>query len=254
MSVSPSAESGSSPGKGWSALLVLASLLPGFVLGSWLGAKFFVGPDAGLVGGAIVFWYGVLGMLAALVGAVLLVRFLAVPARRIAAMLLAAVTLALLAWLGLMFAKLGNEQAEQRRQTIAQLPTFELVLLGRVDPGLRRFAYDSQDNDWQVEKDDGTRCRGAFPANEAGDEAKLALLQALRGLDLAGVLLSPPDCQQAGRLLATLEMTIHEAKPPATTGRLRLTTACRNDVPEIAALLEGIEDVYRRQQDALACE
>lgn len=254
MNAPSSADSRSRAGKGWSALLLLASILPGFVLGSWLGARFFVGPNAGLVGGAMVFWYGVLGMLAALVVAALLLRYLVVPARRVAATLLAAVTLGLLTWLALAFTQMADEQADQRRQAIAQLPAFELALVGQVDPGIRRFAYNSRDNDWQVEKDEGTRCRGALPATEAGDEARLGLLQALRGLDLARVLVSPPDCQQSGRLLATLEMTIHEAKPPLTTGQLRLTTACRDSVPEIAALLDAVERVYRRQQGELACE
>jgi hypothetical protein len=247
-------ESPSGTRKAWATLLVLAAILPGFVLGAWLGAQFLVPRDAGLAGGAMVFWYGALGVLAALVGALLLLRTLPASRLRLAALLMTGIALALSAWLALVFTRHGDERAEQRRQTMAMLPAFELVLAGRFEPGLRRFAYASRDNDWQVERADGAHCRGGLPAGKAGDKARVALLGALRGLDVAGVLATPPRCQQAGELLALLEMTIHEARPPVTGGRLGLTTACRNEVPEIAALLEQVAAVYQRHQRELACE
>jgi hypothetical protein len=250
----PAGERAARPGKAWATLLILAAVLPGFVFGAWLGAQFLVPRDAGLAGGAMVFWYGVVGVLMAVVGAVLLARFLPSSRLRLAAGLMAGVTLSLLAWLALLFATSQDERAEQRQQTMTMLPEFELVLAGRFEPGLRHFAYASRDNEWQVERDDGAQCRGGLPAGEAGDKARVALLGALRGLDVAGVLATPPDCQQAGELLALLEVTIYEAKPPVTGGRLGLTTACRNEIPEIAALFEQVAGVYRRHQSELSCE
>lgn len=240
--------------KAWAVLLVLASLLPGFALGAWLGAQFLVPRNAGLAGGAMVLWYGLLGLLAAVIVTLLLVRFLASSRLRSSALLMAVVSLCLLVWLVPKIARVGDENAEQRRQAMAKLPAFELALVGRFEPGLVGFAYRSHDNDWRIERQDGTRCRGGLPEGKAGDAARVELLSALRGLDVAGVLVTPPDCQQNGELVATLELMIHEAMPPDTVGHLRVTTACRGDIPELAALLEGVTRVYRSHQRVLACE
>ncbi|NGX16328.1 cytochrome d ubiquinol oxidase subunit II [Wenzhouxiangella sp. XN24] len=238
----------------WKVLLVVASILPGLAFGAWLGAQFLVPRDAGLAAGAMVLWYGLLGGLVAVIGAVLLVRYLAGPRLRVTALFMAGVSFVLLVWLTLSFAEMGTERAEHRRQAVAMLPAFELALTGQLEPGLRRFTYTSQNNDWRIEKMDGTRCQGGLPEGKAGNKARVELLSALRGLDVAGVLAAPPGCQQTGELLAMLAMRIHEAKPPPTEGSLSLTTACRGEIPEIAALLERVESVYRIYQKSLVCD
>ncbi|NGP54452.1 cytochrome d ubiquinol oxidase subunit II [Thioalkalivibrio sp. XN8] len=238
----------------WKVLLVVASILPGMVLGAWLGAQLLVPRDAGLVAGAMVLWYGLLGGLATVVAALLLVRYVAASRLRVAALFMAGVSVVLLVWLTPRFAEMGTERAEHRRQAVAMLPAFELALTGRLEPRLRRFIYTSRNNDWRIERMDGTRCQGGLPEGKAGDRARVELLSALRGLDVAGVLAVPPSCQQTGELLAVLAMTIHESRPPPTKGNLSLTTACRAEVPELAALLERVERVYRLHQQGLTCD
>jgi len=233
---------------------VISSILPGLILGAWLGAQFLVPRDAGLAAGAMVLWYGLLGGLAAVVGALVLVRYLAASRLRFVALFMAGASVVLLVWLTLRFVELGTERAEHRRQAVAMLPAFELALTGYLEPGLRRFIYTSQNNDWRIEKMDGTLCEGGLPEGKAGDKARVELLSGLRGLDVAGVLAAPPSCQQTGELLAMLTLTIHEAKPPVTEGSLSLTTACRVEIPEIAALLERVERVYRLHHKNLACD
>jgi hypothetical protein len=69
MATRPGTVGGKTTAKFWAWLLVLASILPGFTLGAWLGARLLVPASAGLAGGAMVLWYGLLGAAIALAGA-----------------------------------------------------------------------------------------------------------------------------------------------------------------------------------------
>ena len=94
---------GSKARRAWALLLVLASIPPGFVFGAAVGAQVLVPRSAGLAGGAMVLGYGILGVPAAMVGALLLARYLPASRLKFAAVFVAGVALTLLAWLALRF-------------------------------------------------------------------------------------------------------------------------------------------------------
>jgi len=240
--------------KTWAALLVFAAIPIGFALGAWAGARLLVPAGAGLVGGAMVLWYGLLGVLLALAAGIVAIRALDPSRLKPVALTAGGLATAVLVMIGLMVTEQRREHDAHFRQSMAMLPPFELVLAGSIATAVHRFAYDSEDNDWRVQRADGGQCRGGLPADKAGDRARLELLSALRGLDVAGVLVHPPACQQAGKALAILEVEIREHKPPVTTGRLRLTRACRKQIPEVEALLESVAAVYRRHGRELVCQ
>lgn len=237
----------------WSALLVLSALPIGFALGAWLGGRFLLPDNAGLAGGAMVLGYGLLGVLLALVAGIVAIRLLDAARLKPVAIVAGGLAACLLVMAGL---RINQQQAQSDghfRQTVARLPPFELVFIGELGRGLSRFSYASRPNDWRVERADGARCQAGLPNDKAGDRSRVDLLSALRGLDVAGVLIEPPACQQIGDVLATIEVEIREAMPPATAGQLRLTRACRDEFPEIDALFKAAQAVYQRHRRELDC-
>ncbi len=248
----------------WAVVLVVAAVPVGFAFGAWIGGRFLLPDNAGLVGGAMVFWYGLLGLLLALVAGVVAMRTLDASRLRPVAIVVAGLAVVLLIAAVPTINEQRAERDAHRQQMIAMMPPFELVLAGRVGGEIERFAYDSYDNglddngldgnDLHVWLASGKRCRGPLPPGRTGDRSRVELLTALRGLDVAGVLVDPPACQQAGEALATLDMEIRESTPPYTVGRLALTQACRDEIPEIDALFENMQAVYRRHRRDLECQ
>lgn len=243
----------------WAVLLVVAAVPVGFAFGAWIGGRFLVPDNAGLVGGAMVFWYGLLGLLLALVAGVVAIRMLDAARLRSVALVVAGLAVVLLIAAGPTINEQRAERDAHRQQMLAMMPPFELVLAGKVGGTIERFAYDSYDNgldgnDLHVWLASGKRCRGPLPAGRSGDRSRVELLTALRGLDIAGVLVDPPACQQAGEVLARLDVEIRESTPPYTAGRLALTQACRDEIPEIDALFENVQAVYRRHRRDLECQ
>jgi len=230
----------------------------GFALGAWTGARFLIPANAGLAGGAMVFWYGLAGAGIALLLSGVAIRWRGARRVKIPALVLAVLAAGVLGSGWLTFQQQQRERDAARQQSMARLPPFELVLAGKIAVTPREtltvFAYRSADNDWRVTRADGQTCLGGLPAGKAGDRSRVELLGALRGLDVAGVLVDPPACQHAGQALATLDVAIHEAKPPITEGRLRLTSACRREIPEIEVVFDKIQAVYRRHREALVCQ
>lgn len=246
------------PHKLWAVLLLLAAVPVGFALGAWLGARLLMPDNAGLVGGAMVFWYGLTGLVVALVVAIVGIRVLDASRLKTVALVAAGLAAVLLALAGFRINQQQHERDAHRQQMISMLPPFELAFAGHIGGGLRGFTYASDSNDWRVAIVEGPlgddkRCQGRLPVGKTGDRSRVALLGALRGLDVAGVLVEPPACQHVGEVVATLQMEIRESRPPATAGRLRLTQACRDQVPEIEAVFEQVKAVYRRHKRELNC-
>jgi len=237
----------------WAALLLLAAVPVGFALGAWIGARFLIPANAGLAGGAMVFWYGLLGFVLAQVAAIVAIRALAPSRLKPVALVGAGLAMVLLVLAGVGVSNQQEERSAQRQHTLAMLPPFELVLVGRVGDSIERVSYASEANQLQVELENGLQCLGGLPPGKAGDRSRVELLSALRGLDVAGMFVDPPACQQAGEVLATLDARIREAKPPVTAGRLRLTQVCRDEIPQVDALFEQVRMVYRRHKRELDC-
>lgn len=241
------------PRKIWASLLILAALPVGFALGGWTGARLLVPENVGLAGGAMVFWYGVLGMLLVLVAAVVAIRTLGATGLKRASLTTAVLGSGVLVVLGLAVSDAQRESETHRQLAMARLPPFELLLVGNIGDELHRFAYASEENELRVRLADDRQCGGSLPAGKSGDQSRVELLSALRGLDVAGVLVEPPACQQVGEVLATLEIEIRETKPPATAGSLQLTRACRDSYRAIDALFQSVLAVYRRHERDLLC-
>ena len=238
---------------GWAVLLVLAAIPIGFAIGAWLGARFLVPADAGLAGGAMVLWYGFLGMVLALVASIIASRMLDPARLKPVALVAGGLAACLLVLFGIRINQQQDESDAHLRQTVAMLPPFEIVVAGEMGNGLNRFSYASASNDLRLERGDNQRCQGGLPVDKTGDRSRVELLSALRGLDVAGVLVESPACQQAGEVLATIEIEIREAKPPMTAGRLRVTRACREEIPEIDAVFDAAQAVHQRHRSQLDC-
>lgn len=247
------ADRGAKKSRVWSALWGLAAIPIGFALGAWSGARLLVPDNAGLTGGAMVVWYGALGGLLALVVSIVAIRLLDASRLKPIALVLVVLAAGVLTMAGLAVTEQHTERDAELRKSMAMLPSFELTLAGDIGASLRRFAYASATNDWRIQRVDGVRCSGALPAGRMGDRSRLELLGALRGLDVAGVLVEPPACARAGDALATLELQIFEHKPPPTSGNLTLTQACRARIPQVGALFERVVEIYRRHGDQLDC-
>jgi len=205
----------------------------------------------------MVFWYGVLGAGMALLLSGVAIRWRGAGRVKIPALVLAVLATGVLGSGWLTFQQQQSERDAARQQSMARLPPFELVLSGNIAvtrrEALTLFAYRSADNDWRITRADGQTCHGGLPAGKTGDRSRVDLLGALRGLDVAGVLVDSPACQQSGEVLATLEVEIREAKPPFTAGRLRLTPTCRREIPEIELLFDLVQKVFRRHRETLVC-
>ncbi len=243
--------------RAWSALLLLAAVPLGFAVGGWVGARLLVTENAGLVGAATVFWCGVFGAGMTLLLSGIAIRWRGARGVRGPALVSTALAVALLVAAWMTFQQQLRDRDAARRESMARLPPFELVLAGKIavarGENLTRFFYRSADNAWRIERADGRICQGDLPTGRAGDRSRVELLAALRGLDAAGVLVDPPKCQTFGEVLVTLDMEIRETKPPSTNGQLRLTPACRDEIPEMEALLDRVRSVYRRHARSLDC-
>jgi len=206
----------------------------------------------------MVFWYGLVGAGIALLLSGMAIRWRRAGRVKIPALVLAVLAAGVLGSGWLTFQQQQRERDAARQQSMARLPPFELVLAGKIAVTPREtltvFAYRSADNDWRVTRADGQTCLGGLPAGKAGDKSRVELLGALRGLDVAGVLVDSPACQQDGEVLATLEVEIREAKPPLTAGRLRLTPSCRREIPEIDVLFDVVQRVFQRHRQTLVCQ
>ena len=62
------------PSRLWAVVLLLASLPIGFIAGGWIGGLWLVPADAGLAGGAMVFWYALLGAIVSLFISIVIVK------------------------------------------------------------------------------------------------------------------------------------------------------------------------------------
>lgn len=112
----------------WTVLIIVAAIPIGFMVGAWLGARLLVPDDAGLAGGAMVFWFGVLGSVLGLVGGGVFARRADGARLRKVALItavLAAGMLALMTWI-LVEQQRGRDT--QRQQAKTRLPPFSLTL------------------------------------------------------------------------------------------------------------------------------
>lgn len=236
-------------------ILVLAFAVIGFVLGVYIGGSCCVSSGAGLAGGAIVVGYGLMGSVAASIGAVLTARLL--PSRR-----LRPVTLVTGVIGGVLAGVLINIYLDSRAATAEFMQqSYENMLKFHVEVAVTElptndsspaYPFDSVELDWRTRSVaavvDGESC-----SSELAGEDAAAMLSALRGVE--GVVYRDPfPCAGTlGAVQQTLTMQIAEATGQPSTADLALTEACLESHPELAKPARVAADVVKRVEWPADC-
>ncbi len=127
----------------WVLLLVLAAIPIGFAVGAWIGARFLIPADAGLVGGAMLFWYGVLGMVLALVAGIIAIRGLGPSPLKLLALVAAGLAVVLLALVGLRINQQQVQPDAHRQLPTARIADESTVVSAEIDTGLPPACWPS---------------------------------------------------------------------------------------------------------------
>lgn len=227
----------------WGSLLVISLGLMGIIAGAFLGARFFIPDNAGLAGGAMVLWYGILGSLVGIAAGAALARWLPRPWLPRSAIACGIGGLAALTFIGVAVSKSAKEQQTARKESLENLLRFEFDLNWSVDHDDRpfdRLVYRSNTNTMTVVGRDRETSTGTLPL-----ETRATLLGILREFDLSGVLREPPNCQQTRPQIGELRLTIYEGMPPNTSGQLKITETCLNEIPELQRLAKEAARLWK---------
>lgn len=235
------------PRWGYGILFSLMLAPVGMLVAAYGGARFLVPADAGMAAGAMVLLYGILGLVAGIVSGAVLAVFL--PDGWLRRMALVTLVAGLGAF-GIMakgFLSASHKQQQAREETLKNLPSFEFVLSWSADDEKRpftRFEYRSMDNSVLV------KTAGSAPQERTVSlEARSTFLSILREFDLSGILRNPHPCQQTGPQIGELTLTIHEALPPKTSGRVIITRDCLKEIRELERLAEESQRLWRHLKE-----
>ncbi len=117
------------------ALFIFLSSISGFIIGALI-SPFFIPENSGLVGGALVFWYAILGMLLGLIIGIVVWRFCTTKQLKIANWVMAVFSLAMIGWFSLnMFAayREGMSDLSELPKTTKPIPSSDSEIAAPIE-------------------------------------------------------------------------------------------------------------------------
>jgi len=229
---------------GYGILYSLMLAPVGAVFGAFVGARFLIPQDAGMAAGAMVLLYGLLGLAGGIALGAVFGRFLPDRWLRHAAVVTVLAGLGTLAILAKGFFTIAEKQHQARLETLKHLPDFQFELSwssSREGRPFTRLEYRSAENFLEVSSD-----QSAPATYEVPIEARGTFLSMLREFDLSGILRESAPCHQSGPRIGELNLTIHEALPPDTSGQVLITRECLEEIDELARLVDEAERLWRQ--------
>lgn len=212
-----------------------------FAAGAVIAARCCVSPNSGLAGPAIVAGYGILGgLLGALAGAAL--AFVLAP-RALAIATTLAGTGGLLVYGALFSGYLvaRSETEAHLQQAYERLPGFRMRLTHHQDTDVAFAAFSA---DWQTRQYVVSRDARHCTVPLAG-AAAVALLGALREVELVMHRDPFPCAGTLGSVVQKLEFSIPSPTPPDVSGKLAITSACLERYPGLGRPFEAAQRLHR---------
>jgi len=237
------------------ALIALGLTCAGAISGLFAGG-FLVPSDAGLAGGAIVLFYGVLGLSIGLIAGVVLAFKLAADALRAAAAVAVLAALASAAAMSVQITRARAErEAREQGDTAARLAPFTAsaeALHPADGASFVTIALNGQDGTFEMMSGDRPGqpvCRGWFD-----EESRVSVLTALRAAE--DYLAEHPDgCQAQGDMMRAFRWTLPERGGEARA--VYLARDCGGDHPALSGLYTPFERIgfqANRADDGLVCD
>ncbi len=232
------------------------------VIGTGLGARFFVPQGSGMAGPAIALGYGVIGVAVGLLVGLLLVRWWSVSSLRRVVLVLTVLAAGVLVWLTIRYRAAQRDADRQQEASAAKLSPFqrpyavrlEVQEAGRVHPQyglpLRRIdvANDSTEAEVTWITGEGERCAGLLVGLERMD-----LSEALQRTAPA-VTLTVCARDTTAQLLHTLSWRSEIVPASIRQGSLRLSGPCLAQSEGARDLIAVLQAVYARTAGEAACE